>query len=183
MVNYENPILTKNLVGEHVLDQLCQECSIYGKKAIIITQSNINPYLGLYARVLSLLNICGLEHITFQIKNDISSFNLALEATTLAKEKQVNMVLAIGVNDVMHIAKAVASGFYFNKGLSNFELYSKEDIKAALPILNVFTSENKEGENNASFILKNNLSETSDITINSSSILPKASFLDTFFIN
>jgi hypothetical protein len=183
MINYDNTIITKNLTGENVLDQLCQECSIYGKKAIVITQNDINPYLSLYARVLSLLNICGLEHITYQLDDNSNNFDSAIEAICLAKENQVNMVIAIGVNEIMNISKAVASGFYLDSTSKNGMFINLKQIEQALPILNIFTSKNIKGENGSQFTLKNDTNELLNIKINSSSIQPKASFLDTYYVN
>ena len=183
MINYENTILAKNLTGENVLDQLCQECSIYGKKALIITENNINPFLGLYARVLSLLNICGLEHVTYQIKGNTNNLELAIEAINLAKQDQVNMVIAIGEKEIMNISKAVATGFYLKSSSSNDIFNNLKQIDNALPLLNIFTSKNIESENQSQFVLKNEINELLDIKINSLLVQPKASFLDTYYIN
>mgnify|MGYP006165158675 FL=1 len=183
MINYENSNKTNNLIGENVLDKLCLECSTYGKKAIVITYYNINPFLGLYARVLSLLNICGLEHVTFQIEKDNLNIDLVSEAINLAKEKDVNMVIAIGVGEIVNLAKAVASGFYLDIESENNFFLNYNNIDRALPLLNILTDKNILSENSDEFILSNKKDNSLIIKIKSNLLFPKAAFIDTFYVN
>jgi alcohol dehydrogenase YqhD (iron-dependent ADH family) len=181
MVNYDNFNKTHNLEGENVLDKLCQECSSYGKKAIVITHDNINPFLGLYARVLSLLNICGLEHVTYQIKKDSLNVDLAIEAINLAKEKEVNMVIAIGIGEIVDLAKAVASGFYLDSNSNLILNFNK--INKALPILNILTSKSIMSENSGELIINNINDKTSSVNVISDLLQPKVAFIDTFYVS
>lgn len=105
---------TKIFEGKDALEQLCQECLLFGNKALIIFSENNIKQIGLYARVISLLNICGIEHVTFEYLNkNIEREHIA--AIKLAKQHQVNFIVTIG-NDCSYLySKIIAHKFESTK--------------------------------------------------------------------
>lgn len=103
---------TKVLKGSDVLEKLCEECLFLGDKVLIVFSEDTIKQSGLYARVISLLNICGIEHITYECA-DFSDFERRQkEAVELGKKKQVSFILAIGDEPLMAFAKAIAYNYY-----------------------------------------------------------------------
>jgi len=172
----------KFLVGNNVLDHLCTECSNIGTKAIIVTEKNIMPFIGLYARVLSLLNICGIEHITYQCNNHEAHFSDANNAVELAKNKGVNLVIALGSNWIMDISKAIAVGFHVDHPVNVFYDDDKAVPKDALPIFNILTNSILENENSSISSFNSDLKSQIKKNLSSDYILPKVSFLDLDYV-
>jgi alcohol dehydrogenase YqhD (iron-dependent ADH family) len=172
----------KFLVGNNVLDQLCTECGYIGSKAIIVTEKNVESYIGLYARVLSLLNICGIDHITYQCTQKEAAFSDANKAIEMAKTKEVNFVIALGCSWVMDIAKATAIGFYVNHPVNIFYDDDKTLPNNALPIFNILTNNIVKHENSNNSIFKSDLKGAIGRNLSSEYILPKVSFLDLDYV-
>ncbi|MBK0381728.1 iron-containing alcohol dehydrogenase [Pedobacter sp. SD-b] len=168
----------KFLIGKNVLDQLCAECGGVGKKAIIVTKKNLNPYIGLYARVLSLLNICGLEHVTFQCDQQKPAFSDAEQAIKIAKNKEVNFVIAIGCKAIIEVAKATAIGFYANCPISDFYKDDTVSPSNALPIYNILTERELEIDNQHISLFK----DKNENKLFSKYLIPKVSFLDLDYV-
>lgn len=172
----------KFLVGNKVLDNLCSECSHVGNKALIVTEKNINAYIGLYARVLSLLNICGIEHVTYQCNKPKADFSDVNKAVELAKINHVNLVIALGYNSIMDIAKATAIGYYVNHPVNVFYDDDKIVPKDALPIFNILTNSVLENENSSNSFFSSNVKDKTKKNLSSEYILPKVSFLDLDYV-
>ena len=66
MENFERFNPTKLLFGRDVIDGICSELKPFGSKAFIIIGKGSVKRNGLYARLVSLLNIGGISHHTFE---------------------------------------------------------------------------------------------------------------------
>ncbi|OAQ40822.1 hypothetical protein A5893_07765 [Pedobacter psychrophilus] len=172
----------KFLVGNNVLDHLCTECALIGGTAIIVTEKNITPFIGLYARVLSLLNICGIEHITYQCDKQEARFCDAENAIALAKNKRVNLVIALGCESIMDISKAIAVGYYVNHAVSVFYNDDKTVPNNALPIFNILTNSFLKNENSSISFFSCDIEDKTLKNLSSDYILPKVSFLDLDYV-
>jgi alcohol dehydrogenase YqhD (iron-dependent ADH family) len=112
MDNFEIYLPTKVIFGKECLDNLGPEIKPFGKKVLIVIGQRSAKQNGLYARVISLLNILRIEHCTFEgVKTNADCRN-ADEAIALARQNQVELVLAIGGCSVIDTAKAVSIGYY-----------------------------------------------------------------------
>ncbi len=175
---YYNP--TKILFGKDVVDQLCTEACQYGKKALIIIGQGSVKRSGLYARILSLMNIQGLEHITYEGIKSNPIFQDADEAIQLAKDYKVDMVIAIGGGSVIDTAKAVAMGYYATHSVWDFYLQKVPVPTKALPLINVLTLAATGTEMNPATVLQDTISGVKKGYI-APCLFPKASFLDPTF--
>jgi len=172
---YYNP--TKILFGKEVIDHLCTEASVYGKKALIIIGQGSVKKNGLYARVLSLMNIYGLEHVTFEGVKSNPIYQDADEAVKLAKDNQVDMIIAIGGGSVIDTAKAVAMGFYADHSVWDFYMQTASKPTQALPLLNILTLAATGTEMNSSTVLQDTNSGMKK-GYGAPCLFPKVSFLD-----
>ena len=112
---YYNPV--KVLFGNEVLEKMCAELIPYGKKALLVIGKNSVKQSGLYARIVSLMNICGISHFTYEGIKANPLYQDADDAIALAKENKVDMIIAIGGGSVIDTAKAITfltrSCFFF----------------------------------------------------------------------
>nr|WP_294894266.1 iron-containing alcohol dehydrogenase [uncultured Pedobacter sp.] len=121
---------TKILKGSNVLEKLCEECLSLGDKVLIVFSEDAIKQSGLYARVVSLLNICGIDHITYECNGTNYSAEETKKAIQLAKKENVQLVLAIGDEELMYFTKIVAHDFHKDDVTVNNQ-------KKHLPIINI----------------------------------------------
>nr|MBC7612785.1 iron-containing alcohol dehydrogenase [Pseudopedobacter sp.] len=172
---YYNP--TKILFGKDVVDQLCNETALYGNKTLIIIGQGSVKRSGLYARVLSLLNICGMHHVTYEGIKSNPIVQDAEEATKLAKAENVELIIAIGGGSVIDTAKAVAMGFYVDHPVWDFYLQKAARPTQALPLINILTLAATGTEMNSATVLQDDVSGMKK-GYGAPCLFPKVSFLD-----
>ncbi len=172
---YYNP--TKVLFGKDVLEQFCNEITPNGKKALLIIGKNAVKASGLYARVVSLMNICGISHYTYEGIKANPIVQDADEATALAKEKKVDMVIAVGGGSVIDTAKAVAIGYYVNHSVWDFYTQKAAKPTQALPLFTILTLAATGTEMNSGSVLQDDASGMK-LGYSAPCMFPKVSFLD-----
>jgi hypothetical protein len=177
MENFIHYNPTKILFGKDVVDDICQEISPYGKKALIIIGKGSVKQSGVYARVVSLMNICGLEHYTYEGIQSNPTFQDADAAIKLAKEKQVDMIIGLGGGSVIDTAKAVAAGFYVEHSVWDFYLRKAPTPTKALPIISILTLAATGSEMNNASVLQDSENGIKTAILNDL-LYPKVSFLD-----
>ncbi len=172
---YYNPV--KVLFGAQVLDKLCSEIEIYGKKALIVIGKGSVKKNGLYAQVISLLNIAGINHYTYEGIKANPWYQDADEAINFAKENNVDMVIAIGGGSVIDTAKAIAMGFYANHSVWDFYKQKVPKASKALPVFPILTLAATGTEMNSSTVLQDSESGQK-LGYSAPCLFPKVSFLD-----
>jgi len=172
---YYNP--TKVLFGKEVLEQLCNEIIPFGNKALLVIGKNAVKASGLYARVVSLMNICGMSHYTYQGIKANPIVQNADEAIALAKEKKVDMVIAIGGGSVIDTAKAIAIGYYVNHSVWDFYIQKAPKPTQALPLITILTLAATGTEMNSGSVLQDDASGKK-LGYSAPCMFPKISFLD-----
>lgn len=175
MENFVQYNPTKLIFGREVIDGLPEE--IFWKKALVIIGEASAKKNGLYARVVSLMNMAGLDHITYEGVKASATFEDADKATAVAKQYQAEVVIAIGGCSVIDVAKAVAVGYYSNCSISDFYELKAAPPTQALPILNILTIASTGSAMNNHSVLCN--PETGiKKGFNSPLFYPKSAFLD-----
>lgn len=135
---------TKILKGSDVLEKLCDECLSLGEKVLIVFAENMIKKSGLYARVVSLLNICGIAHITYECAGLRYTPEEKKSAIELAKKENVQLVLAIGDEQLMCFTKIVAHDFHSDEPVIHQQ-------KKHLPIINISAILRKEIKMDSNF--------------------------------
>ncbi len=121
---------TKILKGSNVLESLCDECLFLGDKVLIVFSENAIKQSGLYERVVSLLNIRGIEHSTYECLSNNYKAEEIDNAVKLGKQENVQLVLSIGDEALTYFTKIVAHDFHAT------DLAATKQ-KKHLPIINV----------------------------------------------
>lgn len=148
---YYNP--TRIIFGKNEIDRVGTEAATFGKKALLIIGKGSAKKSGLFARVVSDLNMHGIKSVTYEGIKSNPTFQDADEAVALAKEEKVDMVIAIGGGSVIDSAKAIAMGYYVDHSVWDFYLQKAKPSKA-LPILCVLTLAATGTEMNSSTVLQ-----------------------------
>lgn len=138
MQNFIRHNPTKIVFGKDVIDQICDEIRPFGDRAFIVIGKGSVKASGLYARLISLLNICGVEHSTFEGIKSNPIYQDADAAAKQAKAFKAEMVIALGGGSVIDTAKAVTMGYYAEHSTWDFYL-QKAKPEQALPLFTILT--------------------------------------------
>lgn len=172
---YHNPV--KLIFGKNVIDQIEKE--LHWKRAVILIGKGSVKRNGLYARILSILNMTGLEHLTIEGISANPLYEDADRAVHSAKEFGAEAVIAIGGGSVIDTAKAVSVGYF--AGHSVWDFYLKKAIpQQALPVINILTMAACGTEMNNCSVLQDSAAGLKK-SFSSTLLFPKVSFLDPSF--
>jgi alcohol dehydrogenase YqhD (iron-dependent ADH family) len=172
--SYHNP--TKIIFGKNEVDRIGSEAALFGKKAIVLIGKSSAKKSGLYARIISSLNMHSIKSITYEGIKSNPLFEDADEAVQMAKEFGADMVIAIGGGSVIDTAKAVAMGYYVEHSVWDFYMQKVKPEKA-LPLVNILTLAATGTEMNSSTVLQDNAAGMKK-GFSSPHIFPKLSILD-----
>ena len=116
---------------EKQIGEICDEFS-FKNVLIVIGKSSVKKS-GLLDLVLDELNKCEIKHILLEGVRANPEISLCRKGIALARENNVDSILAIGGGSVIDTAKNIAAGFYYDGDSFDFNLHKTSPTKA-LPI-------------------------------------------------
>ena len=171
--NYCTP--TRLIFGEGVIKDLPEVMSHYGKKILLTYGGGSIKKIGLYDKVLELLEgyeIFELANIMPNPKYDPS----VLDGVKMCKQHNIDVILSVGGGSVLDCSKAIAGGAKYDGDPWDLITY-KAETKDALPIVDIITLAATGSEYDAGGVISR--TETNDKTCYSDPHLyPEVSFLD-----
>ena len=151
---YYNP--TKIYFGKKSMDNLLKELQNYGKNILLLYGKNSIKKIGLYDNVLNILKNCDKNVIELAGIKPNPSYAQVLEGGRLVREKDVDLILAVGGGSVIDCAKAIsvsayAEGDAWQRYWIDFE---KVDNKI-IPVGSILTMTGTASEMNAGSVITN----------------------------
>ena len=137
MQNFDYMTPTRLIFGENVIEKLPEVMTAIGKNVLLTYGGGSIKKIGLYDRVMELLkdfNITELPGIQPNPKYDPR----VLEGVRLCKEKNIDVILAVGGGSVLDCSKAIAAGAKYDGDPWDLISY-KVKAQAALPIVDILT--------------------------------------------
>lgn len=137
MQNFDYMTPTRLIFGKEAIEKLPAVMNALGKRVLLTYGGGSIKNLGLYDKVISMLSdyeIFELPGIQPNPKYDPS----VLEGVRICKEKQVDVILAVGGGSVLDCSKAIAAGACYEGDPWDLITY-KVKAKAALPIVDILT--------------------------------------------
>ena len=137
MHNFDYMTPTRLILGKEAIEKLPAVMNAFGKRVLLTYGGGSIKKLGLYDKVISMLTdyeIFELPGIQPNPKYDPS----VLEGVRICKEKQVDVILAVGGGSVLDCSKAIAAGACYEGDPWDLITY-KVKAKAALPIVDILT--------------------------------------------
>ncbi|MBK7028053.1 MAG: iron-containing alcohol dehydrogenase [Bacteroidales bacterium] len=171
---YYNPTVLH--FGRGVLDKLPSTLLPYGKKVLLVYGKGSIRKNGVYDKVIALLETAGLEITEY---SGIKSNPLVEDvdaAASLGREKEVDVILAIGGGSVIDSAKIISITIPVNHTAWNFYTYRAKPQKS-VPLVAVLTLAATGTEMNPFAVLQNEKTGRKD-GYRSDLIFPRHSFLD-----
>ena len=107
---YYNP--TKIYFGKDAISNLSEELENYGKNILFLYGKNSIKKIGLYDKVVEILNSCGKNIVELAGIKPNPSYAQVLEGGRLVRENKIDLILAVGGGSVIDCAKAISVSAY-----------------------------------------------------------------------
>lgn len=185
MNNFIYDIPTKVYFGANNLQEnLSIEIKKYGNKVLLVYGGGSVKRIGLYDTILYELKKSNIEVYEFSGIEPNPRHTAINEAARICKEKDIDVVLAVGGGSVIDSSKVICAGRYYDGDTWDF-IIKKAKVEKALPLITILTIAATGSEMNGTAVISN-LDTNQKTSVKSSLILPKVSFLDptlTYSVN
>lgn len=171
---FHNP--TKIVFGPNTVNKVGKSAAGYGKKALLVFGQNSIKRTGVYDQVTSSLQAAGvswIDHAGVKSNPVLSHVNAGI---ALAKQHQVDVVVAVGGGSVLDEAKAICAGALTDGDVWDF-FCDKAQIEQALPLVTVLTLAATGSEMNSGGVVTNEETQQK-FNLGSPHLFPKVSILD-----
>lgn len=173
---FDNP--TRILFGQGMIARMGGEVKRFGRKALLVYGQGSIKRNGIYDQVLASLKEANLSFVEFPGVRSNPVLSHALKGIELARNENVDVMLAVGGGSVIDTAKTIAAGVKANPGDDLWDFFTyKKKIAGALPIVTVVTVSASASEMNAGAVMTRE-EGAQKFAINSPHIQPRVSVLD-----
>ena len=173
-------VSTKVYFGKEELCHLGEEIKKYGHNLFMIyTDKKIIENNGLYKLVYEESKKYNFNVTEFSKVTPNPRHSDIQEGINLCKEKQCDVILAIGGGSTMDSAKAISSGFYINEPIWDV-VKGKYKVTKSLPIITIPTISATGSEMNIGAVISN-LNTSEKISLRYPTQRPKVSFLNPYY--
>lgn len=153
---FHNPV--KLIFGKDQLNKLQQELPQYGKKVLVVYGSGSIKANGLYDEVMHVLHDIGMEVHEFGGVEPNPRVTTARRAAEICKEKEIDVLLAVGGGSVIDCTKLIASAAKYDGDAWDLVI-GKGQVVEALPFGTVLTLAATGSEMNAGSVITNEETE------------------------
>ena len=171
---WSNPVTV--YFGPEQFKSLGEVVASYGKRCLLVYGGGSIKKTGLYDKVLEMLSAAGVTVFEKPGVEPNPKIGHIREACAICKEKEIDVLLAVGGGSVIDATKCIAAGACVD--FDPWDFVSKHIIpEKALPIVDVLTLAATGSEMDAGGIISN--PETNDKSgVHGPLLYPKASFLN-----
>ncbi|MBQ6435211.1 MAG: iron-containing alcohol dehydrogenase, partial [Synergistaceae bacterium] len=174
---YCNP--TKLYFGEHSLDGLAKELPNYGKNVLLAYGGGSVKKSGLYDEIVKILKDCGKNIIDLPGVMANPTVEKLYEGCKLAKDNNVDLILAVGGGSVCDYSKAVSVSTYCNEDPWDKYFLRMEDVdNKIIPVGCVLTMVGTGSEMNGGSVITNHAQELKIGHVFGENVFPKFSILN-----
>lgn len=176
-----NPV--KVVFGPGEVKRVGAEASQYGKNALIVSYSVVDFYGGLFDRIHKSLEEKGMTYTDCFVATANPKLSEARKAIAQGKEKNVDVVIAVGGGSAMDLSKVVAAGILYPHDLEKMIKFShSEDTqippKEALPMIMIPTLPATASEMNPTAVITDDATQRKSYVWEPSCLYAKVSILD-----
>ena len=137
MQNFDYQTPTRLIFGEGVIDKLPEVMKQFGSKILLTYGGGSIKKIGLYEKVKEILSDSEIFELS-DIKPNPRYDPSVLDGVKICKEKNIDVILAVGGGSVLDCSKAIAAGALYDGDPWDLISY-KVQAKAALPIVDIIT--------------------------------------------
>lgn len=139
MDNFEYVVPTRLIVGKEKENQVGQIIKEYGFTNVLVVygQKSVKAS-GLLDRVINSLRESEINYVLLGGVEPNPKLSYVIDGVKIARENQVELVLAIGGGSVIDAAKSICAGYYYEGNPYDFN-DKKVVLKKSLPIATILT--------------------------------------------
>lgn len=154
MKDFNFNISTKILFGKDQINNLADEIKKYGQRVLLVYGRSSIKKIGLYDEILKIFKDNSITH--FELSGVVPNprIDKVREGVKVAKENDVDFVLAVGGGSVVDSAKLIAAGFYTDSDPWDIVI-KKEKVTNALPLGSILTLAATGSEMNTGSVISN----------------------------
>jgi len=152
---FYNP--TKIIFGRDSLNQLENELKNFGDKILLTYGGGSIKKNGIYDKVIEILKQCNKQIIEFSNVTANPTLDKMLEGSKLARENNVDLILAVGGGSVIDCAKGVSATAYTDDGEEVFNRYwiRREPVtNKVIPVASILTMVGTGSEMNGGSVIR-----------------------------
>lgn len=138
MENFVYDIGTKVYFGRHQIEQLPKIVSAYGKRLLLVYGGGSIKRNGIYDAIIEMLQTNKVQCTELSGIEANPKIDLIRKGIRLAKDHDVDMILAVGGGSVIDSAKLIAAGVYYEHDPWDL-VKDPQRISKALPIITILT--------------------------------------------
>lgn len=178
MQNFDYQTPTRLIFGKGVVEKLSEVLAPIGKKVLLTYGGGSIKKIGLYQKVLELLN--GFEIVELPGIQPNPKYNPSvLEGVRLCKDHGIEVILSVGGGSVLDCSKAIAAGACYDGDPWDLISYKVKAL-SALPIVDIITLAATGSEYDCGGVISR--TETNDkIGYMDPLLFPAVSFLDPVY--
>ena len=177
---YSNP--TKIYFGENSLDNLSTELKNYGKNVLLVYGGGSIKKNGIYDKVIDILKKCDKTIIEDAGVMPNPTVEKLYEGCKLAREGNVDLILAVGGGSVCDYAKAVSVSTYCNEDPWEKYYLRMEDVdNKIIPVGCILTMVGTGSEMNGGSVITNHEQKLKIGHVFGDNVFPKFSILNPTF--
>src|SRR5210317_976724 len=171
---FHNP--TKILFGKDTIPSIGDETAAFGKKTLMVYGQNSIKENGIYDQVTKSLQDAGVTIVEHGGVKSNPVLSHVHEGIKLAKEHNIEVIVAVGGGSVIDSAKAISAGALIEHDVWKF-FTGKKSVKDALPLTCVLTLAASGSEMNSGMVVTNEETKQKFGFANKL-LFPKTSILD-----
>ena len=149
---YHNP--TKILFGRGTIESIGPETRAWGRRGLLVYGQDSLKHNGLYDRIVKALHEAEVDIVEHGGVRSNPLLSHVRQGVQLAKEHNVEVIVAAGGGSVIDTAKAIAAGTPVEHDVWKF-FTGKRGIKTALPVTAVLTLAASGSEMNSGMVITN----------------------------
>lgn len=177
-------VSTKILFGKDQLKSLAKEVKKYGSRVLICYGGGSIKKIGLYDDVIKIFENNDIFYTELKDIEPNPRLESVQRGIELAKDNDIDFILAIGGGSVIDCAKLVAAGYYYDGNPWDIVI-KKANVERALPIGTILTIAATGSEMNPSSVISN-IKTKEKIGWASTKVMPKFSIMNpeyTYTVN
>jgi len=150
---FYNP--TKIIFGKNSLDKLEDELKNFGDKILLTYGGGSIKKNGIYDKVVAILKKCNKQIIEFGNVTANPTLDKMLEGSKLAKDNEVDLILAVGGGSVIDCAKGVSATAYCEGEVFNRYWIRREPVtNKTIPVASILTMVGTGSEMNGGSVIR-----------------------------
>lgn len=174
---YYNP--TKIYFGKNALNNLSAELEKYGKTILLVYGKSAIKKIGLYDKIVDILNKCGKTVIELSGIKSNPTYTQMMEGARLVRENNVDLILAVGGGSVIDCSKGISVSAYcegdpWERYWTNYKPVNNEIV----PVASVLTMTGTASEMNGGSVITNEDKKIKNGRIFGADVYPKFSILN-----